>query len=131
MMDLHLTAATAERIAERYLAVWSEPDAARRLATIKELWAEDGVEYVEEAEFRGHAELDARIAQAYEAFVGSGRFTVTPAGDVRWHHDVITMTVHLTTPSGESAWAARAVLIIGADDLIRQDYQFVVQELAE
>jgi len=131
MMDLHLTTTAAERIAERYVAVWSESDAARRREAVKELWAEDGVEYVEETEFRGHAALDARIAAAYETFVGSGRFAITVADDVRWHHDVITMTVHLTTPSGESAWAARAVLLIGADDLIRQDYQFVVQELAD
>lgn len=131
MMDLQLTTAAAERIAERYVAVWSETDAVRRREAVKGLWAEDGVEYVEESEFRGHAALDARIAEAHEAFVGSGRFTITVADDVRWHHDAITMTVHLTTPSGESAWAARAVLIIGADDLIQRDYQFVVQELVD
>jgi hypothetical protein len=131
MMDLELTPAAIDQIAARYLAVWSEPDAARRRAAVREIWAEDGVEYVEGAAFRGHAELEARVAGAYEEFVGSGRFTITSADDVRGHHDVITLTVHLTTPSGESAWAARAVLLVGADDLIRQDYQFTVQELAE
>jgi hypothetical protein len=130
MLDLELTPAAIERIAARYLAVWSEPDAARRRAAVPEIWAEDAVEYVEGAEYRGHAELEARVAGAYQEFVGSGRFTITAGDDVRGHHDAITLTVHLTTPSGESAWAARAVLIVGPDELIMREYQFTVQELA-
>ena len=57
------TTETAVRtITDRYLAVWSEPDAQSRRAAIAALWEPDGVEYVEGVQFRGHDELDGRIA---------------------------------------------------------------------
>ena len=33
---------SAAELAEKYLAVWNEPDADERRRTITELWAEDG-----------------------------------------------------------------------------------------
>jgi hypothetical protein len=127
--DHELHPATIEDIARRYVAVWSEPDAGRRRAAIAALWAEDGVEFVETARFRGHGELEARIAEAYDMFVGSGRYTAESAGDVFGHHDAVTFTVRLVTGDGDVAWAARVFLVVGEDDLIRYDYQFTVQPL--
>ena len=49
--------------------------AARRTA-IAGLWAPDGAEFVEGAQFRGHDQLDARIAAAYREFVESGKYFV-------------------------------------------------------
>ena len=63
------TEAAARTITDRYLAVWSEPDPQSRRAAIASLWEPDGAEYVEGTQFRGHEELDARIAHAYEEFV--------------------------------------------------------------
>ncbi|MFI6595741.1 nuclear transport factor 2 family protein [Nonomuraea sp. NPDC050536] len=119
-----------EQFVNRYVAVWNEPDAGLRRQAVEELWAGDGVEYVETAEFRGHDALEARIAEAYKEFVGTGRFTVGFAGDVLAHHDAVTFTVQLRTPEGEAAWAARVVAILGDDDLIRSDHHFTVQDLA-
>lgn len=56
------TKAAARTITDRYVAVWSEPDPQSRRAAIAGLWEPDGVEYVEGTQFRGHEELDARIA---------------------------------------------------------------------
>ncbi|MBO2464146.1 hypothetical protein [Actinomadura violacea] len=128
-IDYELQPAAIEDIARRYVAVWSEPDAAARRAAIAALWAEDGVELVEGARFRGHAELADRIAEAYGEFVGSGKYAVTCAGDVFGHHNAVTFTVRLVTPDGGVAWAARVLLVLGEDDLIRYDYQFTVQPL--
>lgn len=117
-------------IAERYLAVWSEPDPAARDAAIAGLWAPDGAEFTEGAQFRGHEELQARIAQAYQAFVGSGAYAVTHADDVTRHDDIVTFTIQLTDPAGEVAWAARVFLLLSLDGRIRQDYQLTVKTLA-
>ncbi|GAA0245190.1 hypothetical protein GCM10009527_047310 [Actinomadura nitritigenes] len=127
--DHGLPPATIEDIARRYVAVWSEPDAGRRRAAIAALWAEDGVELVESARFSGHAELEDRITEAYDEFVVGREFAVVPAGDVSGHHDAVTFTVRLVTKDGDVAWAARAFLVLGEDDLIRYDYQFTVQPL--
>ena len=119
----------AELIVDRYLAVWSEPDAEVRRGAIAGLWAPDGVEFVEGAAFRGRKELEVRIAEAYEAFVGSGRYAVTSAGDASGHDDIATFTIQLTTGGGEVAWAARVFIVLGEDGLIQQDYQLTVQPL--
>jgi hypothetical protein len=117
-------------IAGRYLAVWSEPDPAARRAAIAGLWAPDGAEFVEGTRFQGHEELEARIAGAYQEFVGSGRYAVTAAGDVTRHGDIVTFTIQLTAADGAVAWAARVFLLLGADGFIRQDYHLTVKPLA-
>jgi hypothetical protein len=117
-------------IAARYLAVWSEPDQGARRAAIAALWAPGGTEFVEGVRFRGHEELDRRIADAYQEFVASGRFTVTDAGDAARHGDIVTLTVQLSAPDGEVAWAARVFLVLGADGRIEEDYQLTVKPLA-
>ena len=119
----------AEPIIDRYLAVWSEPDAEIRRSAIAGLWAQDGVEFVEGVQFRGREELEVRIAEAYEAFVGSGRYKVTSAGDASGHDDIATFTIQLTTVAGEVAWAARVFIVLGENGLIREDYQLTVQPL--
>ena len=119
----------AELIVDRYLAVWSESDAEVRRRAIAGLWAPDGVEFVEGAQFRGRKELEVRIAEAYGAFVGSGRYAVTSAGDASRHDDITTFTIQLTTGGGEVAWAARVFIVLGENGLIQQDYQLTVKPL--
>jgi hypothetical protein len=119
------------QIVARYLAMWSEPDPASRRAAIAGLWAGDGREFVEGAQFRGHEELGARISAAYQEFVGSGRYAVRAASDATRHDDIITLTIQLATPGGDIAWAARVFLLLDAGDLIKEDYQLTVRPLAE
>lgn len=121
----------AGEIADRYLAVWSEPDPASRRAAVAALWAPDGVEFVDGGvQFRGHDGLDTRVREAYEQFVVTGDYAVTSAGDVTAHGDIVTFTVQLTAPDGAAAWAARVFLLVGQDGLIREDYQLTVKPLA-
>ena len=70
------------------------------------------------------------MAGAYKEFVESGGFTVASADDAVGHHDAVTFTIQLIYGSGGVAWAARVVLIVGEDYLIRSDYQFTVVPLA-
>ena len=123
------TEVAAHTITDRYLAVWREPDPQSRRAAIAGLWEPDGAEYVEGTQFRGHEELDARIAHAYEEFVASGKYNVAMADDVTRHDDIITFTVQLSTQAGQVAWAARVFLLLGDGGCIREDYQLTVQPL--
>jgi hypothetical protein len=125
------TETAARTIIDRYVAVWNEPDAQSRQAAIEGLWEPDGVEYVEGGiQFRGHEELDGRIARAYDEFVGSGKYNATVADDVSRHDDIVTFTVQLSTHEGEVAWAARVFVPVGETGRIREDYQLTVQPLA-
>jgi hypothetical protein len=116
-------------ITRRYLAVWSEPDPAARRAAVERLWAPDGVEFIDGKQFRGLDELVVRVTGAYDAFIGSGRFTLAGGDDVSVHGDVATFTVHLAEPSGAAAWTARVFLLIGPDGRIQEDYHVVVKPL--
>jgi hypothetical protein len=125
------TEAAARTITDRYLAVWNEPDAQSRRTAIGSLWEPDGAEYVDGGiQFRGHEELDRRIAHAYDEFVGSGKYDATLADDASRHDDVIIFTVQLSTHEGEVAWAARVFVLLGETGCIREDYQLTVKPLA-
>jgi hypothetical protein len=75
---------------------------------------------VEGAQFRGHEQLDARIAEAYREFVESGKYTVASADDETGHHDVVTFTIQLVSASGDNAgdlaWAARVFLVLDDEE---------------
>ena len=92
-----------DSVVGRYVAVWSEADPESRRTAIAGLWAPDGAEFVEGAQFRGHDQLDARIAEAYREFVESGKYTVASADDATGHHDVVTFTIQLVSASGDNA----------------------------
>jgi hypothetical protein len=119
---------TAELVAS-YVRVWNEGNAAARRAAVADLWKVDGAEFVEGTAFRGHDELNARVAGAYQEFVASGTYSVTAADDVSRHDDIVTFTIQLATPAGEVAWAARVFLRLDADGLIQEDYQLTVKPL--
>jgi len=115
-----------DEIVDRYLAVWSEPDPEARRRAVTELWTPDGVEYVEGVQFRGHDGLEARVAEAFERF---GRdYTISSAGDVAVHDDLITFTIQLVA-ADEVAWAARVFLLLTADGRIGEDYHLTVRAL--
>jgi hypothetical protein len=127
--QVQVTPTVASDIVDRYVAVWNEPDPAARDAAIAGLWAPDATEFLDSKSFYGHDELAGRVARAHEAFVATGKYAVTSAGDLARHHDIITFTAQLTTPAGEVDWESRIFLLIGADGLIQEDYQLTVKPL--
>ena len=124
-----LTELDATAIVARYLAVWNEPGAEARRTAIPALWVPDGTEFVHEVQFRGYAELEARVDRAHQAFVASGKYTVASAGDVTRHGDIVTFTAQLVTPAGEVDWASRVFLLLDADGRVREDYQLTIKPL--
>src|ERR671910_185751 len=105
----------AEQLADRYLALWNEPDPERRRRMVAELWTEDGSHILQPPqemreiaasaglgmaatlEARGHPQLEARAASSYEQGVGSAGLSLPRA--VPWR---LTMypTVHSLRTSG-------------------------------
>jgi hypothetical protein len=127
-LDLELTDAEVADLVTRYLAIWGEPDDARRTATVAELWAPDAVHLADRSRYTGLAELDGRVAEAHQLF--GAAFTVTAADDVRGHHDCVVFTIQLEA-GGEVAWAARATLLLDENGRISRDYHHTVKELVQ
>jgi hypothetical protein len=134
----------AEALAARYLALWNEPDADRRRRMIAELWTEDGAHLLQppqemreiaarpgiglaaRLEARGHAELEARVASAYEHWVGSEGLSFRGRDDAERLGDVVKFHWEAIAKDGEVFGVGLNFLVLAADGRIERDYTFVV-----
>src|SRR3954447_8334950 len=84
-----ISSRSAAELAEKYVALWNEPDADRRRRMIVELWTDDGRHILQPPqeireiaagpglampaalEAHGHQQIEARAESAYEHWVGS------------------------------------------------------------
>jgi hypothetical protein len=134
----------AEELADRYLALWNEPDADRRRRMIAELWTEDGAHILQPPqeirgiaarpgigltailEARGYKEIEARVASAYEHWVGSEGLSFRGRDDAERLGDVIKFHWEAVDKDGEAFGVGLNLLVLAADGRIERDYTFVV-----
>jgi hypothetical protein len=134
----------AAELAEKYLALWNEPDADRRRRTITELWTEDGRHILQPPqeiraiaarpgigvtailEARGHEEIGARVASAYEHWVGSEGLSFRGRDDAEQLGDVVKFHWEAIDKDGEAFAVGLNVLVLAADGRIERDYTFIV-----
>lgn len=129
-------------LADRYVAVWNEPSPEARGKAVADLWAEDGVHVLQPPEevvkaadalhitavfqARGHDELLARVARAYEEFVAPGQLFFRRRGEVSRVHDAVRLSWEaVSTSDGTVSGWGTDVLVLDADGRIRTDYQFI------
>ncbi|TDP88972.1 hypothetical protein [Labedaea rhizosphaerae] len=128
-------------LADRYLAVWNEPDATKRRASVEELWTADGLHIVQPTEdvlkeasglgftvtfeAQGHEELATRIRLAYEEFVAGGGCTFKRVGTAMRLRDMVKIDWALVDADGTASAAGTGVLLLDDTGRIRRDYQFI------
>lgn len=113
------------RLVERYIALWNEPDAEKRNKTISELWTEDGAQFLPSQTFRGQRALIERVSSAHEEFVKAGGFLFKQLGEADALHDAVKFTWEMVPATGGAAAASGLIFLILSDDgRIRLDYQF-------
>jgi hypothetical protein len=119
-----------EKIPAAYVAIWHEPDAEVRRKAIAELWAEDGVYFNSDTEFRGLKGVEDAVTEAYEAFIKNGYvFNVVY---VDTNHDAVRYQWKmLPAAGGPPAAIGTHVFTVGADDRIVCDHQFIDQQVVE
>ena len=133
----------ADELADRYVALWNEPDPDLRRAAIAELWTEDGVHILQppeemrdiaarpgialtaRLEARGHAALETRAESAYEAFVAPGQFNFRRRDDAERLADVVKFRWEMVSHDGQVAGVGLEFLVLAPDGRIRCDYQFI------
>ncbi|MFI9359512.1 hypothetical protein ACIG5E_00380 [Kitasatospora sp. NPDC053057] len=133
---------TAQQLADRYAALWTEPDAGARRKAIERLWSEDGVHLVHPPEeirteavrvgfpepvleARGYRELEFRVTRAYQEFVAPGEFTFRAREDAVRLRDVVRFTWEMVSvETGDLAGGGVEFVVLGADGRITADYQF-------
>jgi hypothetical protein len=133
----------AEKLADRYVALWNEPDAGRRRRIVAELWTENarhviqpqqeiraiaaqpGIGATAILEARGHQEIEARAASAHEHWVGSEGLSFRRRDDAEQLGDVLTFHWEALDEGGAVFAAGLHVLVLAADGRIERDYTFV------
>jgi hypothetical protein len=133
----------AEHLADRYVALWNQPEPERRRRVIAELWTEDGSQILQPPqeiremaaspgigmaatlEARGHAELEARAATSYEQWVGSDGLSFRRGDDVDRLHDVVKFHWEAVSQDGQVTAVGLVFLILATDGRIRRDYVFI------
>ena len=132
-----------DELADRYVALWNEPDAELRRAAIAALWSEDGVHVLQPPEdireaaaapglgltatldARGHAALEVRATSAYEQFIAPGEFSFRRRDNVARLGNVVKFSWEMVSRSGEVAGGGLEFLVLAPDGRIRTDYQFI------
>jgi hypothetical protein len=113
-------------LVDRYVAMWTEPDADRRRQGIVVLWAEDGAHFTPTLEARGYQAREARVAGVYEKWVKAGGFVFRSSNNGEAHHNAVRFTWEMVPAAGGAAAAVGFdFLVLGDDGRIRLDYQFL------
>jgi hypothetical protein len=133
----------AAQLADRYVALWNEPDADRRRRMIAELWtaggsqilqppqemreiaASPGIGLAATLEAQGHAELEARAATAYEHWVGSEGLSFRRRDDAERLGAVVKFHWEAVAKDGELFAVGLNFLVLAADGRIERDYAFI------
>jgi hypothetical protein len=141
---IEISSRNARELADRYVALWNEPDPDRRREMIAGLWTEDGSQILQPPEeirevaarpgigmtaileARGYAEIEARAATGYDKWVGSEGLSFRRRDDVERLHDVVKFHWEAVTPAGEVFAVGLNFFVLAADGRIQRDYTFVV-----
>ncbi|MGI5183835.1 hypothetical protein ACQEVZ_47035 [Dactylosporangium sp. CA-152071] len=132
-----------QQLIDRYVAVWGEPDPARRRAAVRDLWTGDAVHVLQAPlemrqaaaglgfgrlalEARGHDALESRVSRAYEEFVAPGGYVFRARGDADRLHDVVKFHWEMVPAGGGApAGVGLEILVLSPDGRIAADYQFI------
>jgi hypothetical protein len=131
-----------QQIADRYNAIWIEPDPEKRRRMVPEIWAPDALheldppQEVREAATgmrmrttfvsRGHEELYERVSDAYEQFIAPGEFTFRGHDDAQRVGDMVKFHWEMIRKSdGELMGVGLEIVEVGAGGLIVRDHQFI------
>ena len=141
---VEISSRSAAELAEKYVALWNEPDADRRRRMITELWTEDGRHILQPPQeiraiaaqpgiamtailqAQGYEEIEARAASAYEHWVGSEGLSFRGRDDADRLDDVVKLHWEAVAKDGTVFAVGLSFLVLAADGRIERDYTFIV-----
>jgi hypothetical protein len=111
---------------DRYLAVWNEPDAAKRDVAVAEIWRVDAFAASAASQYAGREAIAGRVTRTYEDFVAKQGFVFRAVGDPDVHHEAMRIRWEMAPAAGGPAVSGGVqFLILDAEGRVRYDYQFI------
>jgi hypothetical protein len=107
----------AQPLAQKYLDVWNETDAASRRRLVEALFTADAAYVDPMMTGRGHPGIDAMIGAAQQQFAGH-RFALHGTPDA--HHDVVRFSWRLAAPGQPPVAIGTDVVVVSADGRLAQ-----------
>ncbi len=114
-------------LADRYVAVWNETDAAARRAAIASLWVPEGEHHVRTLQAKGYEALHQRVTGSHEKNVRDNGFRFIATGDAQPLHDAVMFHWQMVPAAGGPVAAlGLEFLMLAEDGRIATDYQFIL-----
>jgi hypothetical protein len=111
-----------ETLVHKYIESWNQSDAARRRATLRELYT-DNANYTDPlASVTGHEAIDQLIAGVQQTFKG---MVFSLAGRVDTHHDTVRFGWHLGAPGAQEPLVVGFDVAVAENGRLRQVYGFL------
>ncbi|MDH2428358.1 nuclear transport factor 2 family protein [Sphaerisporangium sp. TRM90804] len=116
---------TPNQLADRFVALWNEPDAERRRLGVVELYAPDATYvFYRRDPVHGHEAILSQITYTKELYGPMG-YAFRSSHNAIGHHGVVRLNwVMVRAATGEMEMAGQDVVVLDEDGRIRTDYQF-------
>ena len=123
---------TLNELAERYVAVWNDPDPQSRQSQIAEHWNENGANLTATLEARGsrlaargYEALADRVEQSHNKWIRDNGMVFRSCANATGHDNVVKFNWDMTPAAGgEPVTIGFDFLILDEDGRILDDYQF-------
>ncbi|GAA5177702.1 hypothetical protein GCM10023322_03050 [Rugosimonospora acidiphila] len=114
-----------QRFAERYVALWNEPDPGARCLAIAEVFAERARYCNALHRYDGLDEITDAIQASHERWIGQG-YVFRARDGAATHHDALRLRWDmLPAAGGEVASIGTDLIVLDEDGRIARDYQFI------
>src|ERR671922_3113427 len=141
---VEISSRSAAEFAQKYVALWNEPDADRRRRMIAKLWVEDGRHILQPPQeirgiaaqpgiamtailkAQGYEEIEARAASVYEHWVGSEGLSFRGRDDADRLDDVVKLHWEAVAKDATVFAVGLSFLVLAADGRIERHYTFIV-----
>jgi hypothetical protein len=113
-------------LADRYVALWNEPDVEIRRKAITELFTEDGAHVDQFVDVYGHDAIAAVVTEAHEQFVTDGGFVFRSQRNADGFRNVVRFNWEMLPAGSDQVTAVGFDFVtLDEDGRIREDYQFM------
>lgn len=113
-----------DTIVAAYVAVWNEADPEQRRRRIASVWAADGTSCYRLLDARGPAEIEQRVASAWEKFLSEGMYRFRPRRASSLPGAIMSEWEMIRLADGAIEANGLSFLLHDANGRLRHDFQF-------